>query len=54
MVTVNIEIEGTIHKAIRKDAIDRGIPMKVLLKEIVEEAAKRKYIGKGFERVGVL
>ena len=54
MVQVNVDIEATIHKAIRKEAIDRGMPMKALLKEMVEEAAKRKYIGKGYERVGVL
>ena len=54
MVQVNINIEGTIHKAIRKEAIDRGIAMKALLKEMIEEAAKRKYIGKGYERIGVV
>ena len=44
MVQVNIDIEATIHKAIRKEAIDRGIPMKTLLKEMVEDVAKEKLV----------
>ena len=50
MVQVNVDIEEAIHKAIRKEAIDRGIPIKALLKEMIEDAAK----GKGYERVGVV
>jgi len=44
MGVVNIDIEEGIHKAIRKEAIDRGIPMKALLKEMIEESAKEKLV----------
>ena len=38
MVQVNVDIEESIHKAIRKEAIDRGVPMKALM---VEEEGKK-------------
>ena len=40
MVQVNVDIEEATHKAIRKEAIDRGIAMKELLREMIEEAGR--------------
>lgn len=37
MVKVNLDIEENLHKTIRKNAIDRGISMKVYLIELIEK-----------------
>jgi predicted DNA binding CopG/RHH family protein len=42
MVKVNLDIEESLHKTIRKEAIDRGITMKAYLLELIEEGVKAK------------
>jgi hypothetical protein len=37
MVKVNLDIEGSLHKTIRKAAIDRGITMKAYIVELIEK-----------------
>jgi len=37
MVKVNLDIEESLHKTIRKEAIDRGISMKAYLIELIEK-----------------
>ncbi|MEA1998407.1 MAG: hypothetical protein U9N61_03660 [Euryarchaeota archaeon] len=36
MVKVSLDLEGDLHKAIRKRAIDKGITMKAYLVELIE------------------
>lgn len=40
MVKVNLDIEESLHKTIRKEAIDRGITMKAYLLELIEKGVK--------------
>ena len=42
MVKVNLDIEESLHKTIRKEAIDRGITMKTYLLELIEEGVRAK------------
>ncbi len=42
MVKVNLDIEENLHKTIRKEAIDRGITMKVYLIELIEKGIGAK------------
>ena len=37
MVKVSLDLEGDLHKAIRKRAIDKGITMKAYLVELIEK-----------------
>ena len=51
MVKVNLDIEGSLHKKIRKEAIDRGITMKAYLYELIEAGVRVKE-GEASEEVG--
>ncbi|MDI6886034.1 MAG: hypothetical protein QMD22_06780 [archaeon] len=37
MVKVNLDIETELHKAIRKEAIDKGLSMKAYLIELIKK-----------------
>ncbi|GEM_PF-1832854 len=37
MVKVNLDIETELHKAIRKEAIDKGVSMKAYLIELIKK-----------------
>ena len=37
MVKVSLDLEESLHKAIRKKAIDKGITMKVHIIELIEK-----------------
>jgi predicted DNA binding CopG/RHH family protein len=51
MVKVNLDIEESLHKTIRKEAIDRGITMKTYLLELIEKGLRAKEV-EGSEDVG--
>jgi predicted DNA binding CopG/RHH family protein len=51
MVKVNLDIEESLHKTIRKEAIDRGITMKTYLLELIEKGVRAKEV-EGSEDVG--
>jgi len=38
MVKVSLDLEESLHKAIRKRAIDKGITMKAYIVELIEKA----------------
>ena len=40
MVKVSLDLEGDLHKAIRKRAIDKGITMKAYLVELIEKGER--------------
>jgi len=37
MVKVSLDLDGELHKAIRKRAIDKGITMKAYIVELIEK-----------------
>jgi hypothetical protein len=48
MVKVSLDLEESLHKAIRKKAIDKGITMKAYLIELIEKG-KNVEEGEGIE-----